>query len=101
MNDLRTQFSAVARRVSGFTPRPERDWRVILSLGALLFAAILAWHLYLFTATLGSDRASSAGEVAPVATPSALETLPAFLAARTAEEEKYVTGSYQFADPSQ
>ncbi len=84
------------------TPDPLRHWFVLLTLSGLILASIIVWNAWAF------DTVASGGVIGDTATttpaafdPAAIDTLHAIIQSRAAEEEKYMTGIYRYADPSQ
>lgn len=80
---------------------PARDWFAILGAFALGFAAVLAWNISAFdTVAEGGVLGGAATSTPPVFSQSSLDTIHTVFANRAAEEAKYVTGVYRYADPS-
>jgi len=81
---------------------PARDWLALISLSLIALALIIVWNIWTFSTvasggTLGAPAASTPGGF----NRTALDTVHAVFSARAAEEDKYRTGAYRFADPSQ
>lgn len=102
MNPLSILATFVARFRYGKQLDPARDWIALLTLAALLFAAILVWNAWAFdTVVNGGIIGSAPAKVAPVFNSDSLAAIRALFDRRAEEESKYVAGGYQFADPSQ
>lgn len=81
---------------------PTRDWVTLLTLALIIFAGILTWNIWAFdTVAQGGVIGSAATTTAPVFSQTSLNSIDAIFKQRAAEEEKYMTGVYSFADPSQ
>jgi len=87
---------------SGASLDPVRDWLMMLTLAAIALIGIIVWNVWAF------DTVASGGTIGvpPAATtvtfsPASLDAIRALFANRAAEEAKYETGAYKFADPSQ
>ncbi|MDD2657154.1 MAG: hypothetical protein PHD04_00630 [Candidatus Pacebacteria bacterium] len=79
-----------------------RDWLILVTISSIALAGIIVWNVWAFD-TVASGRAigSSAPKVAPIFDPVALEAVRKVFANRAAEEAKYISGVYRYADPSQ
>jgi hypothetical protein len=96
-------FEKVMSRLRGAAPRdPSRDWLILLSLAFIILMSLIAWNVWAF------DTIASGGVIGPKATStpaafnrSSIDTIRTIFEKRAAEEAKYVTGAYRFADPSQ
>jgi len=87
---------------SGASLDPIRDWLVLLTLTTITLIGIIVWNVWAFQTVAGGGII---GEP-PAALPStfsrtSLDAINAIFASRAAEEAKYVTGVYRYADPSQ
>ena len=81
---------------------PERDWNILLIGTIVLLALIVGWHVWAFGTVVTGGTLGNAGHGAsPAAKTSVLDTIPAYLEQRRAEDANYVNGTYRFADPSQ
>lgn len=81
---------------------PSRDWLILLALAGIIFAAILAWNAWAFdTVAQGGVIGSPATSTPPIFDQSSLDAIHAVFKDRAAEDLKYVTGVYRYADPSQ
>ncbi|MFZ2167911.1 MAG: hypothetical protein WAV50_03535 [Minisyncoccia bacterium] len=80
---------------------PERDWLVLLIVGALALTGIVVWNAWAFdTVANGGTIGSPATSTAPIFSQSSLEAIHTVFDNRAVEEQKYVTGDYRYADPS-
>jgi hypothetical protein len=81
---------------------PTRDWLALLSFALIIFAGILVWNVWAFsTVVQGGVIGATASTTPPVFSQSSLDAIRSVFAQRSAEEAKYQTGVYRFADPSQ
>ncbi len=81
---------------------PARDWLAMLTLSAILFASIIVWNAWAFnTVASGGVIGVPVTGSTPVFSRSTLDAIHAIFTARAAEEAKYQTGVYTYADPSQ
>lgn len=79
-----------------------RDWMTLLSLALIIFAAIIAWNAWAFnTVAEGGIIGKAATSTPPVFSQTSLDAIHTVFSNRSAEELKYQTGAYGFADPSQ
>lgn len=82
--------------------QPTRDWLALLSFVIIVFAGILIWNVWAFsTVVQGGVIGTTASSTPPVFSQSSLDAIRSVFAQRSAEEAKYQTGVYRFADPSQ
>ena len=82
--------------------RPVRDWFALLGIGMVLLVGILLYNVWMF------DRLASGNVIGTqiISTPSlfnrsSLDAIQKVFADRSAEETKYLNGTYTFSDPSQ
>lgn len=102
MNFSRFLRSTLDRLRYGPRVDPARDWLVLITLGAILFAGILAWNIAAFDTVASGGVIGSPFRVAPQAfSRSSLDEIQKVFTDRAAEEAKYQGGTYRFADPSQ
>lgn len=81
---------------------PTRDWLALLSFASIIFAGILIWNVWAFsTVVQGGVLGTTASSTPPVFSQSSLDAIHSVFAQRSAEDAKYQTGVYRFADPSQ
>lgn len=93
-------FFRRARSFSGIDPA--RDWLFLLIGSTLVLSGIIVWNAWAFdTVASGGTIGSSATSTAPIFDQASLETIHVIFAERAAEEEKYMSGVYRYADPSQ
>lgn len=86
----------------GERPQPSRDWFVLLTLFVLLLGGIIVWNIQVFQTTSGGeDIGSISVSSAHPVTSASLDSVRRVFTARSAEEQKYVSGAYTYADPSQ
>lgn len=81
---------------------PMRHWLVLITCAVLALAGIIVWNAWAF------DTVASGGVIGSVATStpqlfnsSSLDVIHKVFSNRAAEESKYRTGVYRYADPSQ
>lgn len=80
---------------------PARDWIALLTLALIIFAGILVWNAWAFdTVVSGGVIGNQNVTEKPLFNSDSLMHINAVFTARSAEEGKYVTGVYQYADPS-
>ena len=81
---------------------PTRDWLALLTLSAIVLAGIIVWNVRAFDIVAnGGVIGTSATSTPPVFSQASLDSIHVIFANRAAEEAKYETGDYRFADPSQ
>ncbi|MBI2025450.1 hypothetical protein HYT04_01525 [Candidatus Kaiserbacteria bacterium] len=81
---------------------PVRDWLIILTLFIFAFAGIVVWNVWAFdTVARGGVIGTSATSTQPVFNGSSIDAIHSVFEKRSAEEAKYITGVYRYADPSQ
>ena len=81
---------------------PVRDWLVLVTLSTIMLACIVVWNAWAFgTVAQGGVIGSVATSSPPVFSGPVLDEIHTIFANRAAEEVKYETGTYRFADPSQ
>jgi len=81
---------------------PVRDWLVLLTLSMLAFVCIVVWNVWAFdTVAQGGVIGATPSSTSPAFNRSSIDALHAVFEKRATEEEKYVTGVYRYADPSQ
>ncbi len=97
-----TLTSLFSRVRSAARPDPVRDWLVLLTLSLFAFVCIVVWNVWAFdTVAQGGVIGTAATSTPPVFNHASLDAVHAVFDARAAEEAKYVTGVYRYADPSQ
>ncbi len=83
-------------------PDAIRDWIALLTLSILAFMSIVVWNVWAFdTVANGGVIGTTVTSAPPVFNHSSLDLIHTIFAKRAAEEAKYVTGVYRYADPSQ
>ena len=81
---------------------PMRDWLVLFTLFILAFVSIVVWNAWAFdTVAQGGVIGTSVTSTSPAFNRSSLDAIHTVFAKRAAEEAKYATGVYRYADPSQ
>ena len=94
--------SFITRVRSGMRQDPVRDWLVILTIALLAFVSLVAWNVWAFdTVARGGVLGTTPSEAPRTLNKSALDSIHDIFAKRAIEKEKYVTGAYRYADPSQ
>lgn len=102
MNTSTTLGSFFGRLRSGMRFDPVRDWLVLLILSLFAFISIVVWNVWAFdTVARGGVIGSPVPKSAPVFNRSSIDAIHTIFEKRAAEEVKYVTGVYRYADPSQ
>jgi hypothetical protein len=92
---------SLARLRYGKDIDPARDWIALLTLSLIIFAGILVWNAWAFDTVVGGGVIGSQSVAEkPLFNSDSLTQINAVFTARSAEEGKYVTGVYQYADPS-
>ncbi len=80
---------------------PARDWIMLLTVATIAFAGIVVWNVWAFdTVANGGTVGASATSTPAIFDESSLGAIRAIFADRAVEEAKYVSGEYQYADPS-
>lgn len=81
---------------------PERDWIMLLIAAIIMLVIIVVWNAYVFdTVAGGGVIGSPATTVSPVFSQSSLDAIRTVFENRAAEEAKYISDVYHYADPSQ
>lgn len=102
MNIFDTVISPLRRLRPGGLQDPARDWFVLLISSVIVLAGIIVWNVWAFdTVASGGAIGSAEPKAAPLFSRATLEDIRTIFADRAAEEAKYVTGVYRYADPSQ
>ncbi len=102
MNIFNSAHSFAERTRSGLYKDPARDWMVLLTLTLLMLIGIIVWNVWAFdTVANGGVIGARATSTPQTVDRSALDAIHGIFEKRAAEEAKYVTGVYRFADPSQ
>ena len=80
---------------------PERDWIITLIISAILLISLVVWNVWAFdTVANGGVIGSPATNVKPVFNQASLDAIHTIFTNRADEEQKYVSGTYSFIDPS-
>lgn len=94
-------ISYLKRLRAGVHQNPVRDWLVLLSVSAITLIGIIVWNVWAFDTVASGGTIGAPTTVAPPTfDPASLDTIRAIFESRAAEEAKYRTGTYRFADPS-
>ena len=81
---------------------PMRDWLILVSISVIVLAGVLVWTVWAFdTVVNGGTIGSAATSTTTSFDRTTLNEIKRIFADRSAEEAKYETGVYRFADPSQ
>lgn len=81
---------------------PMRDWLVLITLSTMILAGIVVWNAWAFdTVARGGVIGASSPKSLPIFDHSSLDVIHTIFTNRAIEEEKYKTGIYRYADPSQ
>lgn len=87
---------------SGASVDPARDWLTVLTFSTIVLLGIIVWNIWAFdTVANGGVIGTAVPNTTLVFNRSSLDTIHTIFENRAAEESKYVTGTYRFADPSQ
>ncbi len=102
LHNLSARIKVMTR--GSHAPRPERDWQLLLSIGGVALIIIFAWQWWVFERVVHGEFRDSGvegtmQEGGRADTPE--DQLQTFYEARALEEQKYTTGVYRLADPSQ
>jgi flagellar basal body-associated protein FliL len=81
----------------GSTPRPVRDWLILLVLFTLFLISSFAWNMWLFSEALKGNKIGSATSTEPVQIQ--LQNVQTVFTNRAVEQTKYIQ-EYRFVDPS-
>ena len=101
MNIFDTVVTFVKRFRSGMRQDPARDWLMILTLSFIAFVGIVVWNVWAFDTVANGGAIGAVSTTAPpVFDRTVLDTIHTIFEDRAAEEAKYATGVYRYADPS-
>lgn len=95
-------FSTLLKRIK-FLNRldPARDWIVLLIISILVLVCIVVWNAWAFDMIAnGGTIGSSATSTQPVLKSATIGDVHSIFEKRAAEEVNYMSGVYQYADPS-
>jgi len=102
MNIFTAIISFLRRLRYGARLNPARDWIMALMFSAIIFACVIVWNAWAFDIVAsGGVIGTPATSTPPIFSQSSLDAIHVIFANRAAEEAKYETGTYRFADPSQ
>lgn len=101
ISNLVTRFLKRVR--AGAREDPVRDWLVLITVSLIALAGIIVWNVWAFDtiARGGAIGGAPAKTASSVSARASLDAIRAIFANRAAEEAKYTTGVYRYADPSQ
>ena len=101
--DIFDSFNSFLKRLrSHATVDPVRDWLILLSVSLIILVGIIIWNVWAFETVAGGGTIGAPATKTPaVFNNSSLYTIHTILENRAAEEAKYKTGVYRYADPSQ
>lgn len=81
---------------------PARDWFTLVMLSVMALISIITWNVWAFDQVAnGGTIGSSATTTPSLVNQASIDTVHAIFSQRASEEAKYISGTYQFADPSQ
>ena len=90
------------KRLRYGAPNPARDWLVLITLSAIVFASIIVWNAWAFGTVANGGVIGTATTTSPTVFNSvSIDAIQTIFTNRAIEEEKYATGTYSYADPSQ
>lgn len=95
-------FNSISKRIRSLSRvDPERDWIVLLILSFITFLLVVVWNVWAFDTVAGGGviGSSVAGRPA-IFSQASLDVIHTIFDNRAAEEAKYVSGVYRYADPS-
>ena len=102
MNSIFNLIGSFLKRLRYGVLNPARDWMTLIVLLAIALAGLVVWNVWAFdTVANGGVIGSTATSSPPIFTQTSLDGIHTIFANRAAEEAKYETGTYRFADPSQ
>lgn len=100
ISNLVTQFLKRVRR--GAREDPARDWLALVTVSLIALAGIIVWHVWAFdTVARGGAIGTPAKVASSTSKRASLDAIRAIFESRAAEEAKYASGVYRYADPSQ
>lgn len=96
-------FTQRVRRLGSLSSLdPERDWIILLIVATIVLIIVVVWNAYVFdTVATGGVIGSPTTTAAPVFSQSSLDAIHTVFENRAAEETKYTSDVYHYADPSQ
>jgi hypothetical protein len=81
---------------------PARDWLALVTVSLIAFVGIIVWNVWAFdTVARGGAIGTSAKVASSDSARITLDAIRAIFESRAAEQAKYSTGVYRYADPSQ
>jgi len=100
MPNFLNRFLQRARR--GAREDPSRDWLVLLTFSLIALAGIIVWNIWAFDTVAGGGAIGTPAKVAlSTSKRASLDAIRAIFESRAAEQAKYSSGAYRYADPSQ
>ena len=95
-------ISFIKRLRAGAHQDPVRDWLTLITVSAIVLAGIIVWNVWAFDTVARGGTIGTAPAAAPaVFNRASLDEVQTIFKERAAEEAKYATGAYRYADPSQ
>ncbi|HQT82791.1 MAG: hypothetical protein B7W98_00200 [Parcubacteria group bacterium 20-58-5] len=102
MNFSDTISRFLKRLRAGALQDPVRDWLLLLTFSTLALAGIIVWNVWAFDIVAnGGVIGPAAASAPPLFNSASLDAIHTVFVNRAAEQAKYVTGVYRYADPSQ
>lgn len=81
--------------------QPARDWFVLVTLGLLVFAALMVWNVWTFDRVVsGESLFAASSKTTSVVNQASLDSVHQVFSSRATEEARYANGLYTFTDPS-
>lgn len=102
MNMLNKHIQSLKRLRYGVAIDPMRDWFVALIIFIIALIGTIVWSIQSFSTVAGGGTIGIVTkEVQPIFNKSSLDDIHAVFTSRADEESKYVSGIYNYTDPSQ
>lgn len=102
MNIFHTLGSFLKRLRASIYRDPVRDWLVLITISTITLTGIIVWNAWAFdTVASGGVIGAPVTEAPPLFSRSSLDAVHTIFSSRAAEQTKYVTDTYHYADPSQ
>lgn len=100
--NISSSIRSLLNRLRYGAVNPDRDWLALVALSAIALACLVVWNAWAFDVVANGGVIGSAATSSPtVFSSSSLDEINTIFANRATEEEKYITGTYRYADPSQ
>lgn len=103
MNIPNLATKVLKRARAGVREDPARDWLALITVSLIALAGIIVWHVWAFDTIAGGGAIGGvpAKTTSSTSARASLDAIRAIFESRAAEEAKYATGAYRYADPSQ